>query len=257
MLTETNVDKSQAVSACGAAALSLCGAVAGFLDRRFFLVGAITAVAMAYPLSRVLNEDTETVLDLAARWVSPVGIFLISGVTLPTHQLAAATQRVSAHLYIQGFNLLLMPAVTLLVVTPLRSASLLSPSAADGMLITLALPTTINMSIALTRIAGGNESLAVFNAVLGNLLGMIFTPLLVFAMLGQVRSVYGWFCTCWHARCAQAAPLYTRRAGVEGVLRAAPPPDSVTFRCFRLDLHTESRDGGGVPRAAPQNKYGR
>lgn len=168
------------------AARSLAAAAADFVDRRFFLLGIVAAVGLAGLSAPALDEAVRARLALAVDWTAPVGIFLISGLTMPTHQLGAATQLWRAHLAIQSFNLLLMPGVTAAVCAPLCAAGALSASAADGMVITAALPTTVNMCIALTRIANGDEPLAVFNAVLGNLLGTVVSPVLIFALLGKV-----------------------------------------------------------------------
>jgi sodium/bile acid cotransporter 7 len=168
------------------AARSFAATAADFVDRRFFLLGLAASVGLAGWSAPELDDAAQARLAVAVNWVAPVGIFLISGVTMPTHQLGAASQRVRAHLAIQSFSLLLIPCATAAVCAPLRAAGALSASAADGMVITAALPTTVNMCIALTRIACGDEPLAVFNAVLGNLLGTLVSPLLIFALLGQV-----------------------------------------------------------------------
>merc|ERR1712087_659550 len=52
-----------------------------------------------------------------------------------------------------------------------------------------AVPTTVNMCVALTRAAGGNEALAIFNAVIGNLLGVLLTPSLLLYLLGATSQI--------------------------------------------------------------------
>ena len=51
------------------------------------------------------------------------------------------------------------------------------------MLVMSALPTTVNMCVALTQSAGGNVAAALANAVIGNLLGVVATPALLYALL--------------------------------------------------------------------------
>ena len=58
------------------------------------------------------------------------------------------------------------------------------PALRDGLLAMAAVPTTVNMCVALTRSAGGNEALAIFNAVIGNILGVVLTPFLLLRLLG-------------------------------------------------------------------------
>ena len=46
------------------------------------------------------------------------------------------------------------------------------------------IPTTINICVAQTLAAGGNMGIVIFNAILGNLLGVVLTPLLAVLILG-------------------------------------------------------------------------
>lgn len=70
------------------------------------------------------------------------------------------------HALIQGFNLLLIPLTTVLSCNALLAAGLLQPALRDGMVVMGLLPTTINMCVALSRSSGGDEAVAIFNAVL-------------------------------------------------------------------------------------------
>ena len=92
--------------------------------------------------------------------------------------------RLRQHALIQSFNLVVMPLVTLLACIPLSAAGSLAPGLRDGMLVMSALPTTVNMCVALSRSSGGDEALAIFNAVLGNLLGVLLTPAVLLRLVG-------------------------------------------------------------------------
>ena len=59
----------------------------------------------------------------------------------------------------------------------------------DGLLAMAAVPTTVNMCVAITRAAGGSEALAIFNAVIGNLLGVVLTPPLLLLLLGTASQL--------------------------------------------------------------------
>ena len=108
---------------------------------------------------------------------------------MPTDRLAAAATRVRAHAAIQAFSLGAIPLITLAACAALSTAGLLSPPVRDGMLTLSVLPTTVNMCVALSRTAGGDEALAVFNAILGNLLGIVVTPALLLFLLGRTGAV--------------------------------------------------------------------
>jgi solute carrier family 10 (sodium/bile acid cotransporter), member 7 len=51
------------------------------------------------------------------------------------------------------------------------------------------LPPTINMCISQTQASGGNMLTAIFNAVLGNFIGVFLTPILVIVLMGVGQGV--------------------------------------------------------------------
>ena len=74
------------------------------------------------------------------------------------------------------------PALMLPVISLLRKTSL-DGRLLDGLLVTSCLPTTVNMCVALTQASDGDVAAALTNAVIGNLLGVVVTPALVFALM--------------------------------------------------------------------------
>ena len=117
------------------------------------------------------------------------GIFLLAGLSLPTNQLAAAALQWKEHALIQSFNLGFMPLVMLGVCMLVGPTGLFERSLLDGLLVMSALPTTVNMCVALTRSSNGNEALSIFNAVLGNILGVVFTPGLLLLLVGRAGAI--------------------------------------------------------------------
>jgi solute carrier family 10 (sodium/bile acid cotransporter), member 7 len=59
----------------------------------------------------------------------------------------------------------------------------------EGLLVLSCVPQTINISVAQTMSAGGDMGTAIFNAIFGNLLGVILTPLLAVLMVGVGQDV--------------------------------------------------------------------
>lgn len=54
------------------------------------------------------------------------------------------------------------------------------------------MPTTISSNVVFTRLAGGNEAVAVVNAVIGNLIGIFLSPAWLYLYLGQGgKAPYG------------------------------------------------------------------
>ena len=114
-------------------------------------------------------------------------MFFLSGLTLPTSELAAAAYRVREHTFIQGVSLVVLPMIMWSITTLLGAR--ISATLRAGLLVMSALPTTVNMCVALTRSAGGNEALAIFNAVIGNVLGVVVTPPLLLLLLGASADI--------------------------------------------------------------------
>lgn len=140
---------------------SACRSVAGFVDRRYFLVGVVAAVALAAVYPPLGRRGGPLRPELTVAWGATCGIFLLSGLNLPTSELARAAVSVRLHALIQGFNLLFIPLCTLLSCDALAAAGWLQPALRDGMVVMSLLPTTINMCVALCRSSGGDEALAI------------------------------------------------------------------------------------------------
>jgi sodium/bile acid cotransporter 7 len=90
----------------------------------------------------------------------------------------------------------------------------------DGVLVTACLPTTVNMCIVLTQTAGGNSAAALFNAVLGNMVGgLLVTPALLYLFFkAKLQLSFG-------ATLAKLATKVVLPVAVGQVLRATAAKD--------------------------------
>lgn len=138
----------------------------------WFLVGMATAVLLAWAWPAP---------GASGGWLQPhvltkagvALIFFLHGLLLPFEALKAGTLRWPVHLVVQGVTFLLFPLLGLLFLTlPGMSADLRL-----GIFFLCALPSTVSSSVALTAAARGNVPIAVFNATLSNLIGVVLTPL--------------------------------------------------------------------------------
>lgn len=163
--------------------------ILGFIDRRYFIVGVVLAVALAYLFPTVGLKGGMLRPEISVSWAAPCGIFLISGFTMPTSQLADAAFRWRTHLGLQAFNMGVLPLAMLGYASALSGLGVLERGLCDGLLVMSALPTTVNMCVALTRAAKGNEAIAIFNAVLGNLLGIVVSPFLLLILVGKTGAL--------------------------------------------------------------------
>ena len=148
-----------------------------FVDRNFFVCGMVASVAVA-GLSPGPGQACEKFVGRYA----VATIFVLSGLGLKLAELKKAATNLKLNGLTQGANLLAFPALMLPVISLLRKTSL-DGRLLDGLLVTSCLPTTVNMCVALTQASDGDVAAALTNAVIGNLLGVVVTPALVFALM--------------------------------------------------------------------------
>lgn len=111
-------------------------------------------------------------------------IFLCSGLGIRSRELGASLRNYRLHLFVQGVSLV----VTVLICWGLDSlwqAMGLDPALRLGFLVLGALPTTVTSCVALTAAARGNQGGALVNACVGNLIGVIVTPLWLVLIAGS------------------------------------------------------------------------
>lgn len=155
------------------------------LRRQWFLffLAAVLLAAWRYPFS-----ESEIWSAEALKHGCIIGIFFIGGLTLPSRGIGRSLLQWKLHLYIQGFSLAFIPLCFWLQDRGLAWMSY-DPLLRQGLIILACVPVTVTSGVALTRMAGGNEAGALCNAALGNLLGVVLTPLLIYGMLGRAGEL--------------------------------------------------------------------
>ena len=102
-------------------------------------------------------------------------IFFLQGIALPTRLLLNGYRPLRLHGFVLGWNFLLFPAVTVLIVLPLSRG--LTTELLLGFGLLSLLPTTIASATAYTAISGGAVPNAIFATVLSNVLAVVVVPL--------------------------------------------------------------------------------
>lgn len=102
-------------------------------------------------------------------------MFFMHGAALPLNVLLQGARNIRLHLFIQAVSYLLFPIVGLLLMVVGRS--LLSVDLAIGFFFLSVVSSTISSSVAITGVANGNVTGALFNATLSSILGVCITPL--------------------------------------------------------------------------------
>lgn len=104
-------------------------------------------------------------------------VFFLHGANLAPEKLAMGLKNWRAHLLIQTMTFIIFPILGLILYFSLQN--ILPDVLLLGFFFLAALPSTVSSSVAMTGIAKGNIPVAVFNATLSGLIGMIVTPAMV------------------------------------------------------------------------------
>ncbi len=156
------------------------------MRRHWFLIAylVVLGLALAWPEPGAAGGVLH--LEAFKSWCI-AGLFLCTGLVLPGRRLANALGAWPTHLLLNGLGFIVAPLFGLALAQ--LAGALGQPTAVQhGLLILACLPTTIGSCVAITGLAGGNQGLAVINSMLGNLLGLIVTPLLILLFLGRTGT---------------------------------------------------------------------
>lgn len=113
-------------------------------------------------------------------------LFFMHGAKLSREAVLAGLGAWRLHLLVLGSTFILFPLLGLAIGR--IPTSLIDPAIASGILYLAILPSTVQSSIALTSIAGGNVAAAVCSASLSNILGVFVTPALAALLLPQAAG---------------------------------------------------------------------
>lgn len=150
-----------------------------------FIVSAIAILGLAY----ILPEAGATGGWLHSERTTRAGIFIIfflQGLILPSAALRRGLLEWRLHLFCQSMTFIGIPLLFLASTWILRSW--LPADIIIGMLYLAILPTTLSTSVVFTTQAGGNTVGAIFNASVGNILGIFIVPVLATLLLYPVGS---------------------------------------------------------------------
>jgi solute carrier family 10 (sodium/bile acid cotransporter), member 7 len=157
------------------------------LRRQWFLLGLAAVLGAAIAAPEIGRSGGPLVPEL---WQGGLvaAIFLLSGLDLRTSELRRALPQFRLHLFVQGVSLVVCPLLFYGAARGLAVASL-PERLLEGFVVLGCLPTTVTSGVAFTRASGGDEAGALFNATLGNLLGIVVSPLTILLATGRHGSV--------------------------------------------------------------------
>lgn len=136
-----------------------------------WLVGCVVA-ASVLPARGVALAAFDTAADAAI-----VLLFFLHGAKLSREAVLAGIGHWRLHLMTLAFTYVLFPVLGL--AAQAVTGRVIDPTLAMGLLFLALLPSTVQSSIAMTAMAGGNVAAAVCSASFSNLIGIVLTPALV------------------------------------------------------------------------------
>ncbi len=155
-----------------------------------FLAGMAVALGMAW----AFPEPGADGGWMHPEFITKAGVslvFFLHGLGLPFAALKAGTLRWPLHLFVQASTFLMFPLLGIVFLS--LAGGFMSPGLRLGFFYLCVLPSTVSSSVALTAAARGNVPVAVFNATLSALLGVVLTPLWLtfWAVPGEGRLPLG------------------------------------------------------------------
>ncbi|KAF9984097.1 hypothetical protein BGZ75_004353 [Mortierella antarctica] len=150
--------------------------------KNWFLLGLVVVIILARYFPGWGRTGGPIRPEYSVKYGITSCIFLLSGLSLKTKDLLISAMNYRAHLLVQLTSFIIIPLVVK-AITSLIGLSGLNATLLAGMAVTSATPTTISSNVVMTANSDGNESLALFNAALGNLLGVFISPLIVLVLL--------------------------------------------------------------------------
>jgi solute carrier family 10 (sodium/bile acid cotransporter), member 7 len=154
------------------------------LRRHWFLLGLILVILLAalLPQGAAWNEWARLTTVIIAL------VFLGMGVTLPSEVLLLGLSKWKIHLLIQAYIFLFVPFWVLLTTALIKP--FITVEIYIGLLALAVLPTTISTCSVFTAVSRGDTVVALFNAALANLAGVLISPLWLSLLLrGTGRSL--------------------------------------------------------------------
>jgi sodium/bile acid cotransporter 7 len=162
--------------------------VRAIMKSQRFILGMIFVIAMAGVEPDVGRKNGPLAPQITVKYIAVPLVLLLSGLSLKSEAVVQGLKRVQQHLAIQTYSLLFIPLVMYFWVRVVLDNTSFPSELSDGLLIASCMPTTVSMCVILTAASDGDQVTAVFNATLGNIIGIFATPALLLLLLGAKGS---------------------------------------------------------------------
>ncbi|MAM91311.1 MAG: hypothetical protein CMI15_07525 [Opitutaceae bacterium] len=160
------------------------------LDRlkgQLLTVGILIAILLAYVLPYLGATGGPLKTEITTK-VAIAIIFFLQGLTLNTRKLLISVTQWRLHIFCQSSIFLISPVLMLLMV--LLLGRWIPANLQPGLLFLSILPSAVFSSTVFTANSGGDAGVALFNATLSNVIGVILTPLWRLAMFANANDKF-------------------------------------------------------------------
>lgn len=147
-----------------------------------FVVGLLVAAALGI-LAPLTGEPLE--FGLSAQLLVIAGLFALYGMRVPTADVVSGLRSWRAHLVVLALTFIAFPALGWLITRPGFVPELVVP----GIILLCLVPTTMQSSVVVTSIAGGDRAFALITTSISSLVSVAATPVLVATLLGTSARV--------------------------------------------------------------------
>lgn len=153
-----------------------------YVDGYVLALLGMVALACVFPARGAAVAPTQAITNIA------IGVlFFLYGARLSRDETKDGIRHWRLHVLILASTFALFPVLGLLLKA--ATAPFLPAALVSGLLFLTLLPSTVQSSVTFTSLARGNVAGAICSASFSNMLGVVLTPLLVVALMGEAGHI--------------------------------------------------------------------
>jgi len=157
--------------------------------KNWFLCGIVLFILLAWADPTIGMKGGLLHPEITIKYIAVSFIFFNSGLSLKTEELKRAVMQVRVHAFVQTFTFVFVPIFIYFLTRILSSMTSLDTYLIGGITVVSCMPPPVSSAVILTKSAGGNDAAAIFNSAFGSFMGIVFTPMLLLALMGNSATV--------------------------------------------------------------------